>query len=57
MWKKDGPLNVIKIDPEKFENKRKNFSKNYYLNKENHIKDIDIKIYKLHRKSRYKYFF
>lgn len=41
--KKGGSLHLIKIDPEKFENKRLNFSKNYYLNKENHIKSLDIK--------------
>lgn len=41
--KKDGPLHLIKINPEKFENKRQNLSTNYYLNKENHIQDIDTK--------------
>ncbi len=41
--KKDGPLNLIKINPEKFENKRQNLSTNYYVNKENRIQDIDTK--------------
>ena len=41
--KKDGALHLIKINPEKFENKRQNLSKNYYLNKENHIQNIETK--------------
>ena len=40
--KKDGPLHLIKINPEKFENQRRNLSKNYFLNKENSINNLNL---------------
>ena len=33
IMKKDGPLHLLRINPEKFENLRLNLSKNYFLNK------------------------
>ena len=41
--KKDGPLHLIKINPERFENLRQNLSKDYFLNKENHINNLSDK--------------
>ena len=42
VMKKDGPLHLIKINPERFENLRLNLSKDYFLNKENYINDLNL---------------
>ena len=41
----NGPINFLKIDPENYENKRKNLKSNYKLNQENQIMDYDKKDY------------
>ena len=41
----NGPINFLKINPENYENKRKNLKSNYKLNHENQIMDYDKKNY------------
>jgi hypothetical protein len=43
--KDDGPINFIKVDPEKFENFRKKLKKDYKLRKENVIENFPLNNY------------
>ncbi len=42
IMKKDGPINLMRTNPERFENLRLNLSKDYFLNNENCINDLNL---------------